>query len=87
MAKARYAVNERDDYSDVACEKCGSGERSEELILCDKCDQGFHMKCLRPIVVRIPIGSWLCPKCSRDKRAKSRGFIANLPFLKLNDYM
>ncbi|KAF7834169.1 putative Histone-lysine N-methyltransferase ATXR5 [Senna tora] len=50
MMKARYAVIEEDDYSDVTCEQCGSGERSEELILCDKCDKGFHMKCVRPIV-------------------------------------
>lgn len=72
LAKARYAVVERDDYSDVLCDECGSGERPEELLLCDKCDKGFHMKCVRPIVVRVPIGSWLCPKCSGDKTLRSR---------------
>ncbi|KAJ1379039.1 Zinc finger, PHD-type [Sesbania bispinosa] len=46
--------------------------RAEELLLCDKCDKGFHMKCVRPIVVRVPKGSWLCPKCSGGKRV--RGF-------------
>ncbi|XP_054805322.1 probable Histone-lysine N-methyltransferase ATXR5 isoform X2 [Prosopis cineraria] len=71
MAKARYAVVERDDYSDVLCDQCGSGERPDELLLCDKCDKGFHMKCVRPIVVRVPIGSWLCPKCSGEKRVRS----------------
>lgn len=71
LAKARYAVVERGDYGEVGCEQCGSGERAEELLLCDKCDKGFHMKCLRPIVVRVPIGSWLCPKCSGQRRARS----------------
>ncbi|XP_028798116.1 probable Histone-lysine N-methyltransferase ATXR5 isoform X1 [Neltuma alba] len=71
MAKARYAVVERDDYSDVLCDQCGSGERPDELLLCDKCDKGFHMKCVRPIAVRVPIGSWLCPKCSGEKRVRS----------------
>ncbi|XP_022741492.1 probable Histone-lysine N-methyltransferase ATXR5 isoform X4 [Durio zibethinus] len=71
MARAKYAVVERTDYSNIICEQCGSGERSDELLLCDKCDKGFHMKCLRPIVARVPIGSWLCPKCSGHRRVRS----------------
>lgn len=80
MARAKYAVVERADYSDIICEQCGSGERPGELLLCDKCDKGFHMRCLRPIVVRIPIGSWLCPKCSGHRRVRSRDFFFILPF-------
>ncbi|KAK4585497.1 hypothetical protein RGQ29_022951 [Quercus rubra] len=68
MAKAGFAVVEKNDYSDVSCEQCGSGERGDELLLCDKCDRGFHMKCVRPIVARVPIGSWLCPNCSGHHR-------------------
>lgn len=71
MAKAKYVVLERDDYDDVRCEECGSGDRDDELLLCDKCDKGFHMKCVSPIVVRVPIGSWLCPKCSGQRRVRS----------------
>lgn len=75
MARAKYAVVEREDYSDLMCEQCGSGDKPEELLLCDKCDKGFHMKCVRPIVVRVPIGSWFCPKCtSGGKRVRSKGF-------------
>ncbi|TKY73854.1 Histone-lysine N-methyltransferase ATXR5 [Spatholobus suberectus] len=71
MAGAPYAVVERENYSDLGCEQCGSGEVPEELLLCDKCDRGFHMKCVRPIVVRVPIGSWLCPKCQGEKRGRT----------------
>ena len=74
MAKAAYAVIEREDYGDATCEQCGTGERPDELLLCDKCDKGFHMNCVRPIVVRVPIGSWLCPKCSGERRVRSRDF-------------
>ncbi|KAI4317120.1 hypothetical protein L6164_025024 [Bauhinia variegata] len=70
LAKARFAVVEREDYSDVVCKQCGSGEQQDELLLCDKCDKAFHMKCLRPIVARIPIGSWLCTKCSGERRIR-----------------
>ncbi|KAH8507556.1 hypothetical protein Peur_012656 [Populus x canadensis] len=72
LQKAAYAVVEREDYGDVSCEQCRSGERSEELLLCDKCDKGYHMKCLRPIVVRVPIGSWICNKCSGDGQRRVR---------------
>ncbi|XP_041005528.1 probable Histone-lysine N-methyltransferase ATXR5 [Juglans microcarpa x Juglans regia] len=71
MARARYAVVDQADYGSVGCEQCGSGDRPDELLLCDKCDKGFHMKCVRPIVVRVPIGSWLCPKCSDRRRVRS----------------
>ncbi|ESQ40914.1 hypothetical protein EUTSA_v10013971mg [Eutrema salsugineum] len=69
MAKSVPVLEQEQDdsYGDVTCEKCGSGERDDELLLCDKCDRGFHMKCLRPIVVRVPIGPWLCVDCS-DQR-------------------
>ncbi|XP_052198034.1 probable Histone-lysine N-methyltransferase ATXR5 isoform X2 [Diospyros lotus] len=65
MRRAKPAVlSDEDDYCDLVCEQCGSGERAEELLLCDRCDKGYHMRCLRPIVVRVPIGPWSCPTCS-----------------------
>ncbi|XP_021728093.1 probable Histone-lysine N-methyltransferase ATXR5 [Chenopodium quinoa] len=70
-AKAKYAVVEKEDYSDVKCEECGSGDGEMELLLCDKCDKGFHMNCVRPIVTRVPIGSWLCSSCSGQPRVRS----------------
>lgn len=76
LAKAKYAVVERNDYNDVSCEQCGSGDLDDELLLCDKCDKGFHMKCLRPIVARVPIGSWLCPMCSGQRRVRSGGIFS-----------
>ncbi|XP_038709852.1 probable Histone-lysine N-methyltransferase ATXR5 isoform X2 [Tripterygium wilfordii] len=71
MARARYVVVEGADYSQTSCVQCGSGDQDHEMLLCDKCDKAFHMKCLRPIVVRVPIGSWLCPKCSGQRRVRS----------------
>ncbi|KAJ6419266.1 hypothetical protein OIU84_029389 [Salix udensis] len=72
MEKAAYAVVEREDYGDISCEQCRTGERAEELLLCDKCDKGYHMKCVRPIVVRVPIGSWICTKCSGDGQGRKK---------------
>ncbi|WOL15544.1 putative Histone-lysine N-methyltransferase ATXR5 isoform X2 [Canna indica] len=53
-------------YSDLRCEECRSGDRDEEIILCDRCDCGYHLFCLRPIVVRVPSGPWFCPSCTEE---------------------
>ncbi|KAL7142035.1 hypothetical protein ABFS83_08G095400 [Erythranthe nasuta] len=63
-----------DYYSRVACEQCGSGELADELLLCDRCDRGFHMLCVRPIVARVPIGPWFCPACSDNKIRPIKSF-------------
>ncbi|XP_062217239.1 histone-lysine N-methyltransferase ATXR6-like [Phragmites australis] len=49
--------------ADVRCEACGSGEAAAELMLCDGCDRGLHIFCLRPILPRVPAGDWFCPSC------------------------
>ncbi|KAL8550969.1 hypothetical protein ACS0TY_000158 [Phlomoides rotata] len=65
--KRRRSNEEEEDYSDLCCEKCGSGRHSAKLLLCDKCDRGFHMFCIRPVLVAVPKGQWFCPSCSKDK--------------------
>ncbi|KAF8413357.1 hypothetical protein HHK36_001337 [Tetracentron sinense] len=59
-----------EDYSNTYCEECGSGDAANQLLLCDKCDRGFHLFCLRPILVSVPKGSWFCPSCSNHKKLK-----------------
>ncbi|KAF9616435.1 hypothetical protein IFM89_029689, partial [Coptis chinensis] len=54
------------DYSDVYCEKCHSGSAADKLLLCDKCDRGFHIFCLKPVLVSVPKGAWFCPSCNNQ---------------------
>lgn len=65
-----------DYYSDAVCEECGSGDAADELLLCDKCDRGFHLFCLRPIIVSVPKGPWFCPSCSSQKKLKCMLMVA-----------
>jgi NMD protein affecting ribosome stability and mRNA decay len=48
---------------DIACDKCGSAEEDESMLLCDACDTGFHTFCLKPKVTVVPDGDWFCPHC------------------------
>lgn len=33
------------------------------MLLCDKCDRGHHLYCLRPALTCVPDGEWFCAKC------------------------
>ncbi|XP_047544031.1 E3 ubiquitin-protein ligase UHRF1-like [Vanessa atalanta] len=60
----------RDD-EDSPCKECGcylcSGKESpEKIVLCDECNNGFHMKCLTPPLTELPEEDWYCPSCKRD---------------------
>jgi len=57
-------------YSLTQCEECKRGDAAEEMLLCDKCDRGFHMFCLSPILVTVPPGDWICPHCSQSTTAR-----------------
>ncbi|XP_040583801.1 uncharacterized protein [Lepeophtheirus salmonis] len=48
------------------CERCGSGEQEDSLLLCDGCDLGYHTYCLNPVLNAVPSGRWYCPTCSSN---------------------
>lgn len=45
------------------CEICNLSDREDTMLLCDGCDQGYHMQCLSPALTEIPEGSWYCDNC------------------------
>ena len=55
---------------DQLCEMCAGGHHEDQMILCDKCDNGYHMYCLIPPLEGVPPGDWFCPNCiAVEKRA------------------
>jgi hypothetical protein len=51
------------DIDPIACEVCQSQTSWAQMLLCDKCDKGYHMGCLVPALFRIPDDEWICPGC------------------------
>ena len=50
---------------------------AERMLLCDGCDRGFHMYCLKPPLKTVPSGDWFCTNCKpketkRTNRIKKR---------------
>ncbi|KAK7128516.1 hypothetical protein R3I94_016931 [Phoxinus phoxinus] len=55
----------------VTCQVCRKGDNDEYLLLCDGCDRGCHMFCLRPKVMQVPEGDWFCPTCVAKENGDS----------------
>lgn len=45
------------------CLICGKHNQPSQTLLCDNCDNPYHMSCLDPVLDEIPRGTWYCDKC------------------------
>ncbi|XP_070766322.1 bromodomain adjacent to zinc finger domain protein 2A [Enoplosus armatus] len=55
----------------VTCQVCRKGDNDDCLLLCDGCDRGCHMYCLRPKITQVPEGDWFCPTCVAQEESES----------------
>ncbi|XP_001944935.5 LOW QUALITY PROTEIN: E3 ubiquitin-protein ligase UHRF1 [Acyrthosiphon pisum] len=50
-----------------ACHICGGKEDEDKQVLCDECDDSFHIGCLTPPLTEVPdVDYWYCPTCKVD---------------------
>ncbi|VEN44596.1 unnamed protein product [Callosobruchus maculatus] len=49
-----------------SCCVCGGKEDWDSTILCDECDDGYHLTCLKPPLESVPDEEWYCPECKND---------------------
>ena len=47
--------------SDHRCEVCHCINSPDTTLLCDGCNLGYHMECMNPPLVDVPLREWLCP--------------------------
>lgn len=74
VAQVEEEVEEEEDDSDVdsdvenmACVECDSKSQAHSMLLCDGCDDGYHMACIDPPLKVIPEGEWYCTECLEMK--------------------
>uniref|UniRef100_A0A8C7F7W6 Bromodomain adjacent to zinc finger domain protein 1A n=1 Tax=Oncorhynchus kisutch TaxID=8019 RepID=A0A8C7F7W6_ONCKI len=51
------------------CKVCRRKGDAENMLLCDSCDRGHHIHCVRPKLKAVPEGDWFCPECRPKRRA------------------
>lgn len=59
--------------SAMVCESCRGGHYEDKIILCDKCDRGWHLFCLTPPLRKVPKGNWICPICDAVRKGDHHG--------------
>lgn len=65
--KTPTATSATVEEDSTQCQICERADREEVMLLCDRCDQGYHMDCLSPPLTAIPAGSWFCDNCFSDE--------------------
>lgn len=50
-----------------ACFRAGGGV----MVECDVCLGGFHLRCVRPPLRRVPEGGWACPYCEAERAGRA----------------
>ena len=59
---------ERFSVSSLRCYRCNKEDRDEKLLLCDECNDPYHMdSCLDPPIEIAPEGPWFCPTCKLSR--------------------
>jgi hypothetical protein len=48
---------------DRACQVCRKTAVGAGMLLCDRCNEGCHMRCLTPRLTKKPKGDWCCLRC------------------------
>ena len=64
-AKARPQADHR-------CEVCRHIDSPDTILLCDRCNLGYHMECLTPPMLEVPMGEWYCPNHPDRTAARSQ---------------
>lgn len=55
---------------DCGCYQCGGKDDPDKQLMCDECDQPYHMRCLDPPLTSLPEeDEWYCPLCKNDGSA------------------
>ena len=53
------------------CKVCRRKTDPDQMLLCDGCDNAYHMYCLKPKLKSIPEDDWFCPECKPKQRTRS----------------
>ncbi|XP_051152567.1 uncharacterized protein LOC127266384 [Andrographis paniculata] len=57
-------------YCIKPCKVCKRLEKTLRMLICDNCEEGFHLSCYSPHISILPIGEWHCNLCLKKKNKR-----------------
>lgn len=51
-------------YKVCTCRHCGDKANGSDCLVCDSCEEMYHVSCIQPAVKGIPTKSWYCASCT-----------------------
>ncbi|KAF7148332.1 hypothetical protein RHSIM_Rhsim03G0266100 [Rhododendron simsii] len=49
------------------CKVCDHPETTVKMLICDQCEEAFHVSCCNPRIRKVPVDEWYCQSCSKKK--------------------
>lgn len=56
---------------EARCRVCKRKSDPDNMLLCDSCDKGTHLYCLKPKLKKVPEGEWFCDQCQPKRKPRS----------------
>jgi len=67
------------DLDSVPCVMCDHPGGWDNMAICDKCNDCYHLRCVFPPMSTVPSGAWFCPRCDPVYRNWQELYCANPP--------
>lgn len=82
-AKTVAKCYNQSQVSSKPCLTCSRVDQPDLLLLCEDCDDAYHIGCLKPELLSVPSDDWYCPLCEHKRLCD--GLIEKL-IIALKDY-
>jgi hypothetical protein len=69
-SESELEISDDENEVESKCVKCSKVKARQILLLCDGCDAGYHLTCLKPLLNEVPEGDWFCDICEHDMLIK-----------------
>jgi PHD-finger len=69
---SRMAAQDNVVSADLPCQVCRSSDDDAKMLICDRCEKGWHTYCLSPSLTEVPEGNWYCWTCQSSNQSKKR---------------
>lgn len=59
-AETKAQLSATPSLHDEGCRVCGQDNDHSNLLLCEACNAEYHLYCLNPRLLEVPMGDWYC---------------------------